>query len=251
MDKIYFYVSDVPWNGPKTDNAATLRVIKEFPDPDQKLEIVNGTWTSEVEQRNFALALITLEKFDYAFIVDADEIYNTDSLRAMMQFAFSQPEVEVWHCWFIHFWKSEGYRIDPPENHNPPILVKTGSCGFLEYRNCLANKHSLIPADLGFCYHMSYARTDEQIKRKLSSFSHSHQIAPDWYERVWRGWDQDPTITDLCPYNPGVFERAVPVAPELLPPVLQEPLRSTYEHLSRADRSQTMRMRASTSSEGR
>ena len=231
MEKIYFFVSHRPWNGPVTDNSTTLRVIEEFPDPDNKIELIRGEWTNEVQQRNAAMAHITIKGFDYAFIIDADEIYHPDALRNMLALAASRPEVEVWHCWFIHFWKSSGYRIDPPENHHPPILLKPGCGGFLEYRNCVANKHELIPAEIGFCFHMSYARTDEQIRRKLTAFSHSHQVAPDWFDRVWKGWDNDHSITDLCPYNPGVFERAVAVDPQLLPPVLQEPQRSEYQRM--------------------
>ena len=68
---------------------------------------------------------------------------------------------------------------------------------------------------------MSYARTDEQIRRKISSFSHSHQVRIGWFENTWKAWDNDHSITDLCPYNPGVFHRAVPVPPEVLPQVLR------------------------------
>ncbi|MCB0325829.1 MAG: hypothetical protein KDD69_19755, partial [Bdellovibrionales bacterium] len=66
----------------------------------------------------------------------------------------------------------------------------------------------------------------EQILRKITSFSHSHQVRAGWFENVWKRWDSDPDVKDLCPYNPGVFHRAVAMPFELLPTVLREYLGS-------------------------
>ncbi|MCB0324264.1 MAG: hypothetical protein KDD69_11860, partial [Bdellovibrionales bacterium] len=32
VDAIYFFVSDIPWNGPQTDNTRTIETIRSFPD---------------------------------------------------------------------------------------------------------------------------------------------------------------------------------------------------------------------------
>lgn len=222
MDRIYFFVATAPWNGVITDNSKTISCIQCFPDPENKIRLLRGDWRDEVEQRNQALEIMIKDGFTYAFIVDADEIYDTSSLKNMLAYACSRPEVGCWHCWFIHYWKSAGYRINPPEKHNPPVLLRLGTGSFIEYRNCLSTlPHQLIPAEIGFCHHMSYARTDQQIHRKITSFSHSHQIKPDWFESVWKAWDLDRSIKDLCPYNPGAFHEAVPVPAEVLPPVLR------------------------------
>jgi len=37
-------------------------------------------------------------------------------------------------------------------------------------------------------------RADEEIWTKIHSFSHAAEVKPDWYERVWKGWDADHTI---------------------------------------------------------
>ena len=218
---IYFFVSCRPWRGPLTDNRGTLECIRSFPDPESKIKLIQGEWEDEVVQRNDAIALMAKDGFEYGFIVDADEIDDTESLKNMINFALQSPEVGCWHCWFVVFWKSHRFRIDPPENHHPPVLLKLGTGDFKEYRNCKSHSHRLIPAEVGVCFHMSYARTDEQILKKISSFSHSHQVRAGWFENTWKAWDNDHSITDLCPYNPGVFHRAVEVPSEVLPPVLR------------------------------
>ena len=80
VDKIYFLVNDRPWNGPATGNERTLSCIRSQSDSDAKIQVVRGDWATEVEQRNFAMALITNDGFDYGFIIDADEIYETGAL---------------------------------------------------------------------------------------------------------------------------------------------------------------------------
>ncbi|NLF25861.1 MAG: hypothetical protein GX589_09435 [Deltaproteobacteria bacterium] len=220
-DRIFIFLNDRPWYGPLSDNSKTKELIRSFPDPAGKIQVVRGDWENEVSQRNYALDMLAQAGFGYQFIIDADEVYDPGMLTGMMQYAKARPEVDCWHCWFVVYWKTLGYRIDPPENHHPPIFLKVGSGRFVEYRNCKAGTHKLIPAEIGFCHHLSYARSDEQIQRKLRSFSHADQIPSDWYERVWKAWDFDHGITDLCPYNPGVFQRAVPVDPIALPQVLR------------------------------
>ena len=222
VDAIYVLVSSRPWNGPPTSPEETLRLVKNFPDPAAKIKLVRGDWASEVEQRNFGLALLGRDGHDYCFIIDADEIYDTQALARMRDFAQEHPQIDCWHSWFIVYWKTPRYRIDPPEKHHPPVFLRIGTGAFLEYRNCVAGSHELIPAELGFCHHMSYARSDEQILRKIRSFSHSHQVDPQWFENKWKAWDNDRSISDLCPYNPGVFERTTEVPEAALPQVLRE-----------------------------
>lgn len=222
VDAIYVLVSDAPWNGPFTETQQTIEVINTFPDPQKKIRLKRGSWRSEVEQRNAALALVEFEKIDYALIIDADEVYDTNSLKRMIAHAAAHPDVGCWHSLFVVYWKSPSFRIDPPEPHHPPILLRMGSGAFVEYRNCICDKHALIPPEIGFCHHLSYARTNEQMERKLKAFSHASQVRPGWYEEKWLAWDRDHSISDLNPCIPDYYQRAVPVAPEALLEVLKK-----------------------------
>ena len=221
LGAIYFFVSDVPWNGPATGNQRTLETIRNFPDPDNKIRVIEGHWTDQPTQRNEACAILAVDGFAHMFIIDADEVYESDHLRSMLNYALQRPEVHCWHALFVVFWKSHRYRIDPPEEHHPPILLELGTGGFVEYRNPRCPEHDLIPPELGMCFHMSYARSDAQILRKITSCSFAPLVRENWYQLTWKAWDGDRTITDLCPYNPGVFERAIEVDFAVLPTAIQ------------------------------
>lgn len=222
VERIYFFVSERPWNGPKTDNAETIECINNLADPDRKVQLIRDDWGDQVAQRNFSLAQAIVDGFQYGMIVDADEIYESEQLWEMLRYAVSRPEVDCWHAKWLTYWKSPQFRIDPIEPYDPPVLVKLGSCGFVETRNPQGEKHELIPPSLGLCHHMSYARPDELIQRKIASISAAPQIRPEWYEEVWKAWDTNHELTDLHPVNPPFYKRAVPQPAQSLPAVLRE-----------------------------
>ena len=63
LGAIYFFVSDVPWNGPATGNQRTLETIRNFPDPDNKIRVIEGHWTDQPTQRNEACAILAVDGF--------------------------------------------------------------------------------------------------------------------------------------------------------------------------------------------
>lgn len=220
--KIYFLVGDRPWNGNRSDNSATLTCIQQFEDPERKMECIQGNWQSETLQRNAGLEMVRAEGLDYCFIVDADEIYDTEKLLAMMRYATAHPDVDCWHMTCLTYWKSERFRIDPPERFKPPVFVRTDGPQFSHYRLVKASKPALIPDAVGVCHHMSYARSDDEIRRKIETFSHADELQPDWYERVWLAWNEHPNMLNIHPTHPSAYLRAIPQPVEELPPVLQE-----------------------------
>jgi hypothetical protein len=221
VGKLYFLVGDAPWNGEQTSNAATLGIISGFPDPDRKIEIIRGGWGSETEQRAVGLELCRQAGFEYCFVVDADEIYDPKVLRTMMGAALTKPQVGCFYMTCLTYWKTHRFRIDPPEHYKPPVFLRTDLGHFVERRHATAQYVGVIPPNLGVCHHMSYARTDEELQKKLRSFSHAHEIRPGWYEQVWLAWDKNPGMENIHPVYPGAYKRAIPVAVEQLPPVLR------------------------------
>lgn len=219
---LFVLVSDVPWNGEPADNSATLRVIEEFPDPQKKIKLVNGHWASETEQRKAGYDLCAQAQVDYCFMVDADELYDPIVLRRMQKLAVDNPHVGCWYMTCFTYWKSFRYRIDPPEGYRPPVFLKVGECTLGERRWASAPVCANIPLTVGVCHHMSYARTDDELKKKITTFSHADEVVGSWYENVWQRWDKDPALENLHPVYPEVYKRAIPQPYEALPPVLQK-----------------------------
>ncbi len=241
-DGIWFLVSDSPWNGEPTDNSSTLAKIREFPDPQGKIHLVQGDWKTETDQRNAGLEIVREAGMDYCFVVDADEIFDPASLRRMMEYAASNPYVDYWHVRMITYWKSCYYRVDPIEPCEPVLFLKAGTGSFSDYRRASEDGiHATIPMEVGFYHHMSYARTDDLVRQKITTFSHADEMQTGWYENVWLGWDSDHSMVDLHPVYPPAYHRAVPQPYEALPSVLQHMVESD-SHMADARYSQAQQM---------
>lgn len=221
VDAIYFFVSDKPWMGPVLDITEVVNTINALPDPDNKKRLVMGNWDIEIEQRNASLAHAIIDGFDIALIIDADELYEPEEFRRMLSFVKQRPEVDVWHMFWWTYWKNPGFRIEPIEPYHPPVFTRLGRSGFVETRNLMGAKHDLIPPQVGMCHHMSYARNDDLIRRKINAFSHARQIPADWYDRVWKGWDENPKLKNLHPVIPSQYGCAIAQPNNLLPSFLR------------------------------
>jgi hypothetical protein len=222
VERVYFFLSSSPWYG---DNQAAVidpAVLSALPDPLGKKEIVQGTWTNEVEQRNYTLAYAQYSGFSHGLIVDADEIYESAHLAAALSYVKEHPDVAVWHTNWFTYWKSPLYRIDPIEPYQPPVVVTLGQAGFVETRNAVGEKHELIPPQICMCHHLSYALSDEALMKKhIMQPGHSQSAYPGWLESKWRAWDTDHSIDNLHPVNPEWFGRAVSQPEQLLPSILK------------------------------
>jgi GT2 family glycosyltransferase len=221
---IWFLVGERPWNGAPTDQTALLARLQTLPDPASKVRIVRGEWPDEATQRNDGMRLVGESGADYCFVLDADEIYDPAQLEQAMTLVRQNPQVDAWGIKWFTYWKSYRYRVDPPEPFAPIVFVRVGTGSFVENRVYQAAQQANIPAEVAMCHHMSYARTDEQILRKISTFSHAHQIVSGWYENVWRKWDANPRMENVHPCWPGAYRRIVEQPAGALPPVLRKAL---------------------------
>ena len=221
VDAIYFLIGDRPWNGEPTDTSATRNIVREFPDPDNKIKIIEGSWTNEADQRNAGLDILKEAGFTYCFVIDADEIYDPAELKRMMELAVSRQDVDCWHMKWDTYWKTPQYRIDPREPFEPIVFVKIGTVRFNKNRTAVEGKHGLIPPEAGICHHLSYARSDGEVLKKITTFSHAREVKPGWFEKVWKKWDSDHSLKNLHPTHPHAYQRAVEQPYSALPPVLR------------------------------
>lgn len=220
-DSLWFLIAERPWNGAAADQTALVERVGALPDPSRKIHVVRGDWPNEAAERNAGLELVRTAGADYCFVLDADEIYDSRQLGQAMALVRENPQVDCWRASCVTYWKSYRYRIDPPEAITAAVFVRVGTGRFVENRTCAAARQANLPRETLVFHHMSYARTDEQIRRKISTFGHAHQVIPGWYEKVWRRWDADPTLEHLNPCWPAAYRRAVGQSCNALPPVLR------------------------------
>ena len=220
VEQILFLVNRHPWNSEGGDNAQTMQRIAEA-SKGVSVQVIEGSWANETDQRNAGLEFVRQLGGDYCMVVDADELYDPQALERVKQAIAQHPEIGAWYISMYTYWKSFRFRIDPPEQFKPVVFAKVGVARFSENRHVQSPNWGEIPPALAVCHHMSYARSDEEVLKKLARFSHSHEILPGWYERVWKGWDNNQAMENLHPVHPQIYRRAVLQREDAYPPVLR------------------------------
>ncbi|HEY6360090.1 MAG TPA: hypothetical protein VIX63_03260 [Vicinamibacterales bacterium] len=220
-ETIWFLVSDTPWHGEPSDQTAVTERIRALPDPGQKIRVVRGQWPDEASQRNEGLRVVAEAGLEYCFVLDADEIYDARQLQRAMALVRENPQVDCWRLSCFTYWKSYRFRVDPPERITAAVFVRPGAGRFVENRTFQAERSVALPLDIAAFHHMSYARSDEQILRKITTFGHAREVVPGWYENVWRKWDEDRSLQNLNPCWPAAYHKVVEQPYEALPPVVR------------------------------
>lgn len=175
--------------------------LSPVPPLDSRIEVLEGAWRNENETRNAATE--ALADCDYLFIVDSDEIFldaDLDLLRELCE-RESDPVIAVR---LLTYWKTHEYRIDPPESLIAPVAYRRG----VRTRG-LRGVDGPVGVARIWCRHLSYVRTDDEVREKLRLFSHAHEIRDGWYENVWKAWDSNRALENLHPTHPTAYPRAV------------------------------------------
>jgi len=181
----------------------TLNILENFNDPYKKIIIISRKFKDKTEQRNVYCEM--LQGFDYAWIIDSDEVWSGEDLRKVEHLIFSNPQVPAFCFNFYDFWKDLGRRSRGvwEQFTGRKSLINLNLTGKIKY-----NSHILpicedgrdIPAvfvnDIYF-HHYSYVRTDEQMREKfeyyLKTGTPGFNFNKDWYNNVWLAWDRNPT----------------------------------------------------------
>jgi hypothetical protein len=237
VQKILFLVGLEPWNG-KGDRRfpkETLATIMSMDDPDHKFIVVSKKWGTEHEERNEGLRILHDHRCDWCLLVDDDEMYNrselwnTMGLISQAWYANGRPSAYVVKQ--LIYWKDRETVIDGLTGAMPHFFsTNPGDVAFVNAKNfqIMGGVFSDISEEALVCHHLSYVRTEEQMRRRFSWFSHANEVKEEWIDRVWLKWT--PEMEDLHPQNPGSFKRAIKVADtpwrlENLPGPLRKKLR--------------------------
>lgn len=196
VDRIYVMYSKLPW-GYKPDarekypNNFDINIIKSSSYID-KITIIEGDWMSDTEQRNVCLEYAKKDKVDFLMVHDADEFYFHDDFEKLVNFVKANTHIDVFEINLYAFWKSFKYiLIDPQKgkiggtNHT---IVNTHTVSKYDYiRNVNSGNHIVVPDIIQ--YHGSYVLTNEELYKKIKTWSHSNDFDGDkWYNEVWLPW---------------------------------------------------------------
>lgn len=105
----------------------TTKLLKDFPDPQNKIKYVSGTFKDKIEQRNEYAKRVT---GTHVLVLDADEFYTTESLELLKQDVMQHPNAELFafdfsqnmskrtyfHLWYSFKQHAVGGYWDVPHN---------------------------------------------------------------------------------------------------------------------------------------
>ncbi len=211
VEKIYVVYSPEPWSAYNKEarslfkNPSNPEVIKQSPHYD-KIEIIEGVWETEEDQRNAGLNKARADGFDFLIIQDADEFYLPEEYQKNIDEITENPNFDYYRNPWIFFWKNVNTILINyhPYNYGNAHLAKPykqSKFGYnanfainLNTNVKFANKRlpssndSLMLA--GYCHHLSFALNDEQLERKLKTWGHSHEFKINtWLETKWYCWN--------------------------------------------------------------
>lgn len=170
----------------------------------------------EADVRNAGMEI--LADCDHVFILDSDEVVLTSDLVKLRDLAARGHRAVA--CYFHTYWKTPRYLIDPGDRIPATVIVRR-DVRFQHMRVIDGQPHIFGGRVV---HHLSYVRTEEEVREKLRLYGHAHQVGnvDHWIERVWRRWNSDKGLQHLHPVHPWSFVRAIPTESAELEAVLRE-----------------------------
>ncbi len=182
-----------------TDN--TIDIIKNFPDPDKKITLIQGQWK---EKDDMCQAYMPHLKGDYLWHIDSDELYKPEDTKKIFDYLDNNKD-----CYSMGFKLYSFYggfdryitgveqafevhrlaKIIPGQSklktHRPPTLIwpPTG-------KTCQEMGHVSFntTASWGvYIYHYSHV-FPKQVKAKMSYYSSWTSIIQNYWERLYVPW---------------------------------------------------------------
>ena len=231
VEKIFVGYSQYPWFAynpnsrekfRNTSSPDILRKSKYF----DKIELVEGDWRSDEDQRNEIVQRARSQGFDFLIFQDADELYSYDDWRSNIQGIVNNPNYMIYQTPWLNFWRNLDYILVSREHLGVKNTTITTCSAFA--MNLKMNPETkltfarVFPTKSvyrlsGMCFHLSYVLSDYEVFAKIGTWGHSHQVNKNWFKWKWLAWH--PGKRNLNPISSVEWPRAVrytgPLPPEL------------------------------------
>lgn len=191
----------------------TIRLLKDFSDPDKKLKFISSKYTEKDHQFQSALDLMTKNP-DYLIQVDADEVWTSESLLSLKNLLIERKPVSVGihsHTFVGGFERTLSGFEENTDNflrvfkwedgckfitHRPPTIRysngnKTRGIGHID------SDEARDYYGISMC-HYSYV-WPSQVKSKIDYYKSKvsmQNCIPDFYEAHWLPWTRTKDIEE-------------------------------------------------------
>ncbi len=198
----FVFLSSLDWQGAEHDVTETARISAA-----EGALVIEGSWPDETSHRRFAYQYLKDAGWNYCLTIDSDEILEPKLLEKLKAIAESNAADRV-HVEWDTYWKSPEYVIRPREPFKPCVLINLACVSHVHIREFTGGTPLLLTSEHGIIHHFSYAGGDERIWKKITTWSHRDEIVPNWWNGVWKAFDQNPLMRNLHPTHPGAYQFA-------------------------------------------
>lgn len=154
----------------------------------------DGNWWAEAVHREAIISIAAKRGANIVVAVDADEVWDTDTLRASLSWVEDHPKpgVSRYRAWFIHFWRSFRHVCRDPAMPERVLDLRVGSgiTGSVDY---LPREVQQKPV-----FHFGYAQSEALMRYKWQIHGHQNELRPGWVDK-FVGWQ--PGVDDVHPTN--------------------------------------------------
>lgn len=196
-------VSAKPWYGEELPDDGSAKIAE-----DMGATVLKYPWKDEVVQRNAGQDY--LGEYDWILNIEPDEFLSNDDwekLRVFLETATAPAYAIKQRI----FW-GKGFESDPPEDF-VPIIITRPTVKFVEKRN-INSRWEVLPDDIKLL-HFAWARTDDEIWKKISHYSHAVDFDIDaWFQDVWLARKTE----NVHPTTPEAIPKLIPA---VLPPEIE------------------------------
>lgn len=199
-------LSAKPWYGTNDPPDKSEELAREY-----GATVIKYEWSNETEQRGAGQDY--LSDYDWILTMEPDEFLDIETWEKLRKFLESE-EANEYPAYAISqriFW-GKGMESDPPEDF-VPIIVTRPSVNFIDKR-VIDTLWKVLP-DMTLL-HFAWARTDAEIWKKISHYSHAVDFDIDkWYKEIWLARATE----NVHPTTPSSIPRLIPA---VLPPEIEK-----------------------------
>lgn len=205
VDETLVLISEKPWFGEELEPDKTEEIAREM-----GATVIVHDWKTEEEQRNAGQEYFS--NMDWVIVLDPDEYLDKANWNGLYQtLELTDAPAIIVEGQYTH-WKN-GYVADPPKDY-PMLIAARPNVRFVDKRVVAS---PFIQSEV-WLHHFSWAKTDEEVWRKISHYAHAKDFdIKEWYENVWLKWK--PGMKDVHPTSPSTLHELVPAK---LPPELEK-----------------------------
>ena len=205
VEEILLLSTTKPWFGDADGTDKTPAIARSL-----GATVVEYPWATEHEQRNAGQEF--LSDYDWIIIVDPDEYFDDENWQRLIDTLETTDAEALIVQGQYTYWK-DGYVADPPRDYQQLVAVKPG-VRFFDKR-VVSSNYEVAPVWL---HHFSWARTDDEVWRKISHYAHAKDFdIKDWFESIWLKWK--PGMMDVHPVSPDTLHE---LKPANLPPEIEK-----------------------------